>query len=99
MLKLSNYPETLKKVIDNLEPSDEGYEVSKEKSKVAINVQAAMVPFGYEITLPQAEQLWSDYSYNNFASWSFGGKTVDDALSAITDLCNDIEHGENHIGL
>lgn len=63
------------------------------------NVRDALLREGYPVPMSQAEEIWSAYSFNKYASWMVGGETVEDALSAVIQLCDDIENGENHIGL
>ncbi|UTZ34812.1 hypothetical protein HB762_26490 (plasmid) [Vibrio campbellii] len=62
-------------------------------------MQLALRNIGYDISLQQAEQLWRDYSHNNYAGWMAGGESIETAEGAIADLCHDINFDENHIGV
>lgn len=98
-MKLSDYPSGLKRVLANIEPPDDDCKPSDDPKRMLViqNVQQAMKQSGYDVSLSQANQLWSAHSYNSFAGWIMGGETVDGALSGIACFCRDVECGENHI--
>ncbi|EHU6487051.1 hypothetical protein BWH99_RS10085 [Vibrio parahaemolyticus] len=99
MRKLADYKDTIADLIANLDETDNDYVVRQDRYSVCCNVQLALRNNGYDISLQQAEQLWSDYSHNNYAGWMAGGENLETAEGAIADLCHDINFGENHIGL
>lgn len=99
MRNLSDYSDGLKKLLLSLEPPEKNYQVGESRLMVVRNVHDALLREGYPVSMSQAEEIWSAYSFNKHAGWMIGGETVEDALSAVIDLCDDIENGENHIGL
>ncbi len=99
MRNLEDYYDGLKKLLLSLEPPIKNYQVGDSKLMVVRNVHDALLREGYPVSMSQAEEIWSAYSLNKNAGWMIGGETVEDALSAVIDLCDDIENGENHIGL
>lgn len=82
-----------------MESPEKDYQVDDRKSLVVRNVHDALLREGYPVSMSQAEEIWSAYSQNKYAGWMIGGETVEDALNAVIDLCDDIENGENHLGL
>lgn len=99
MRNLSDYSDGLKRLLLSLESPENDYQVDDRKLVVVRNVRDALLREGYPVSMSQAEEIWSAYSFNKYASWMVGGETVEDALSAVIELCDDIENGENHIGL
>ena len=99
MRNLKDYSDGLKKLLLSLEPPEKDYQVNNSKLIVVRNVHDALLREGYPVSMSQAEEIWSAYSQNKYAGWMIGGETVEDALNAVIDLCDDIENGENHIGL
>ncbi|APE04342.1 hypothetical protein BM526_20435 (plasmid) [Alteromonas mediterranea] len=99
MRSLSDYSDGLKRLLLSLESPEKDYQVNDSKLLVVRNVHDALLREGYPVSMSQAEEIWSAYSFNKYASWMVGGETVEDALSAVIELCDDIENGENHIGL
>lgn len=99
MRSLSDYSDGLKRLLLSLESPEKDYQVNDSKLVVVRNVHDALLREGYPVSMSQAEEIWSAYSFNKYASWMVGGETVEDALSAVIELCDDIENGENHIGL
>ena len=99
MRSLSDHSDGLKRLLLSLESPEKDYQVNDSKLVVVRNVHDALLREGYPVSMSQAEEIWSAYSFNKYASWMVGGETVEDALSAVIELCDDIENGENHIGL
>lgn len=99
MRKLSDYPDGLKRLLLSLEPPEKDYKVDAKKLTVVRNVHDALLREGYPVSMSQAEEIWSAYSFNKYAGWMIGGETVENALNAVIELCDDIENGENHINL
>lgn len=66
---------------------------------VCKNVQEALKRESIEVSLSQAEEIWSLYSMDKCAGWMMGGESVENARMAISELCESIEVGENHVGL
>jgi|TARA_A200000113_G_scaffold173483_1_gene158563 hypothetical protein len=99
MRSLSDYSDGLKRLLLSLESPEKDYQVDDRKSLVVRNVHDALLREGYPVSMSQAEEIWSAYSFNKYAGWMMGGETVEAALSAVIELCDDIENGENHIGL
>lgn len=99
MTDLSDYPDGLKRLLLSLEPPEKDYRVADSKLRVVRNVHDSLLHEGYPVSMSQAEEIWSAYSFNKHASWMVGGETVEDALRAVIELCEDIENGENYICL
>lgn len=99
MRNLEDYSDGLKRLLLSLEPPEKDYQVDISKIIVVRNVHDALLREGYPVSMSQAEEIWSAYSQNKYAGWMMGGETVEDALNAVIDLCDDIENGENHLGL
>lgn len=66
---------------------------------VALNVQAALRGLGYEVSLLEGYAVWELYSLNSQAGWLVGGETVDGALGAIANLCEDVARGWDYAGI
>ncbi len=99
MRNLSDFSDGLKRLLLSLEPPENNYKVDVEKLIVVQNVHDALLREGHPVSMSQAEEIWSAYSFNKYAGWMIGGENVEDALKAVIELCDDIENGENHIGL
>jgi hypothetical protein len=95
----SDCSDGLRRLLLSLEPPEVNYIPPANRKDVIRNVHDAMLGKGYPVSMSQAEEIWSAYSHNNYSLWLVGGETLESALSAVIDLCNDIENGENHICL
>jgi len=87
----------LRYILDDISGDDR--EPDPLRQVTSSSIQAALLDYGYVVTPGQAEAVYSNYSFNKWASWYCDGCTdVDDAKLMLNEFCRDVLQGENHIG-
>ena len=87
-------------IIKDIEDDDlQDNEIRKDELLTAKCLQAALKEYGYVITLGQGRAIYSNYSFNKWASWLVGEPTtVEEAKQTLICFAKDVLFGENHIG-
>jgi hypothetical protein len=94
LLRALNY------IIEAIEDDDlSDDEIRKDQLLTAKVFQGALNDYGYKITLGQGRAIYSNYSFNKWASWLVGEPTtVEDAKLTLICFAKDVLFGENHVG-
>jgi hypothetical protein len=61
-------------------------------------VQQALSLLGYEINIQTAFAVWETYSRDLSAGWMDGPDSIEEAIGAIENLCENIATGQDYAG-
>ena len=90
----------LEYIVEDIQDNDEADDsIHQDCLATGKCIKEALSDYGYCITYGQGVQVYSNYSFNKWASWLVGEPTtIEDAKLTIIDFAKDVLFGENHIG-